>query len=227
MKILLIDNNVEPECWGAGDLRRYTRLAEGATVHIRRGPPGDLPRSLAGYDRVIASGSATSVNEDAPWVEAEMALIRQTVDAGIPFLGVCYGHQLLARALGGKPFVRQAARAEFGWTRILVDETAPLLTGLPREFYSFSSHFDEIAQLPPGLKRLARSEDCSIQACQLEGKPIFGIQFHPEKNLEDASRTFAERREKGTPERLLHPNRSQELYDPIIADTLFGNFFAL
>jgi GMP synthase-like glutamine amidotransferase len=102
-----------------------------------------------------------------------------------------------------------------------------LTNGLKKEFYSFSAHFDEVCSLPSGMKRLARSEDCDIQACQLEGRPVFGIQFHPEKDIADAKKTFEERRKKGTPKRLLHANESEKYYQPHIGETLFGNFFKL
>jgi GMP synthase-like glutamine amidotransferase len=123
--------------------------------------------------------------------------------------------------------VRLANQAEYGWTRIELLSDSPLTRGVKKEFYSFSAHFDEVCSLPPGIKRLARSADCEIQACQLEDAPVFSIQFHPEKNIEDAKKTFADRRKKGTPKRLLHADESEKYYQPELGETLFRNFFRL
>ncbi len=203
-RILIIDNNRDPDCWGAADLRRMASLLDGATLYTRRAPEDDLPASPDPFDQVIVSGSKTSAMEDAPWVFKLHDFIRRTLDAGKPFLGVCYGHQSLVRALGGKETVRKAAQSEYGWTSIEVVESSPLMEGLSRSFYTYSSHEDEVASLPSGLKRLARSSACEIQACQLEGRPVFGIQFHPEKRLE-----------------------KEKLYDPKVGETLFRNFLSL
>jgi len=158
--------------------------------------------------------------------------MRKAVSENKAVLGICYGHQSLIRALGpehdqGKALVRRAERAEFGWSLIKTLHPSPLLAGLPEEFYSFSSHFDEAAELPAGMKRFACSEDCEIQACQLEGHPVFGIQFHPEKDLPGANRTLAYRKKVGKPEILLRPELGSKLYDPKVGETLFRNFLTL
>lgn len=224
MKILIIDNHLDPATWGAKDLLRLAKLAENPLVMVRRGPQEDLPESPAAFDRVIVSGSKMSILEDSPWVENLFEFIRKTIDAGVPYLGVCYGYQALVRSLGGKSAVRRSEQPEFGWTRIEVREPSSLLKGLPREFYSFSAHFEEAAKLPPGMKQLAHSDFCEIQACQLEGKPVFGIQFHPEKPAETADRVLQERKKLGDPPILLHPDQTKKLYDPKIGETLFKNF---
>jgi GMP synthase (glutamine-hydrolysing) len=227
MRVLIIDNTMDPTSWGSRELVRFGKLAPGATIHVRRAPHDDLPKSPEGWDRIIVSGSRTSAMEDAPWIERLHEFIRRSVDAKKPFLGVCYGHQSLVRALGGREHVRLAAEAEYGWTQIELLEDSPLTRGIPRRFHSFSAHFEEVSSLPPGMKKLASSADCEIQACQVGNHPVFGIQFHPEKDIVDAKKTFEERRKKGTPKRLLHPNESEKLYMPEIGETLFTNFFRL
>lgn len=194
MKILVIDNTIDPTSWGSRELVRFGALIPGASVFVRRAPEGDLPSSPAGFDRVIVSGSKTAATEDAPWISRLHEFILRTIDSGKPFLGVCYGHQSLVRALGGKETVQRAAVPEFGWTQIEIVETSPLFKGLGSAFYSFSSHFDEVCRLPNGMRRLAQSEACGIQACQIEDQPVFGIQFHPEKNLQEAELTLLERK---------------------------------
>ena len=134
---------------------------------------------------------------------------------------------MLVRAIGGKEMVRRSAEAEFGWTEIETLKTSELTQGLPGRFFSFSSHFDEVCQLPSGFRHLARSKDCEIQACQLEQRPVFGIQFHPEKNLAEAETVFRERKVLGTPKRLLQEKNGPKLFDSNLGETIFRNFIGL
>ena len=224
MRVLVIDNTIDRQSWGSPELVRFGRLFPGAIVHVRRAPEGDLPLSPKDFDRIILSGSKTAAMDDAPWISSLHDFILRTLDLGRPFLGVCYGHQSLVRALGGKDTVRRAAEAEFGWVKIQSLEAAPLFKGMPKEFYSFGSHFDEVSKLPKGLKKIARSEDCEIQAIQMENQPVFGIQFHPEKNLAEAEKTLEERKKKGIPQRLLHAQKGKDLFDPQVGESIFRNF---
>jgi GMP synthase-like glutamine amidotransferase len=228
MRILIVDNNIDPDSWGAANLRRAAALVDGATIVVRRAPQDDLPRTPDSYDKVMISGSKTSAMADAPWISRLHEFIRHTIDRGKPLLGVCYGHQSLIRALGGKDSVRKGAEHEFGWTRIRqTGESSPLFKDVPQEFYTFSAHFEEVAALPKGMRLLARSESCAIQAAQLEEKPVFGIQFHPEKDIADAVRLFATLRKEGKPKKFLNPNASETLYDAKTSERLFRNFLEL
>src|SRR4051812_32059691 len=110
MRVLIIDNMIDPDCWGSSDLRGFAQAAPGAIVHVRRAPHGDLPRSPKDFDRVIVSGSKTRVDDDSPWVLKLLDFIRATLNENKPYLGVCYGHQMLARALVGEEAVGAAAR---------------------------------------------------------------------------------------------------------------------
>jgi GMP synthase-like glutamine amidotransferase len=225
MKILIIDNTIDVDCWGSKDLCHLAQLAPNPTIYVRRAPQQDLPKSPSAYDAIIVSGSKTSAMADEPWIDQLLEFIKKAIALKKPFLGVCYGHQALVRAVGGnKSFVRKAATAEFGWTQINVTEPSSLLRGMPDSFYTFSAHFEEVAELPRGMRQLATSEDCSIQACQLEKLPIFGIQFHPEKSIAEAEKILLERKKKGTPAVLLNPTRSKELYNPQLGEALFKNF---
>ncbi|MCM2277702.1 MAG: type 1 glutamine amidotransferase [Oligoflexia bacterium] len=227
MRILIIDNNIEPRSWGAVDLARLAKLAPGATVHVRRAPHDDLPPSPQPFDRLLVSGSKTSSLEDAPWISNLHDFIRHALDAGKPFLGICYGHQTLARVLAGKESVRKGARPEFGWSEIELLGSSPLFEGLPRKFHTFSSHFEEVFRLPAGMRHLARSEACEIQACQLGDSPVFSVQFHPERPLEAAKASLAECKRLGRPKALLRPEESEALFDPRIGETIFRNFLSV
>jgi GMP synthase (glutamine-hydrolysing) len=224
MKILIIDNNIDLACWGSEDLRKCAQLASGATIVTRRAPENDLPSSPAGFDRIIVSGSKTSALEEAPWVDRLIKFTQSAIELGKPYLGVCFGHQILARTLGGKKAVGKAAAPEFGWSQIKILEPSELMKGLEGSFYSFSAHNEEVCQLPPGMKKLADSELCAVQACQLENRPVFGIQFHPEKGIEEAEKIFIDKRKIKKLE-LLNSKRSKELYNPKVSEIIFSNFF--
>ncbi len=224
MRILVVDNNIRKPYWGAQDLARFAAAVPGATVEVRRAPQEDLPTRLTHYDRVIVSGSVTSANDDAPWIERLQGALKLWVDRGTPVLGVCYGHQMIARTLGGKSAVRRAAEPEFGWTEIQVSETDPLFSGLPRTFHSYSSHYDEVCELAPGMKRLASSEICQVQAFAVSEKPIWGIQFHPEKTLHEATVELRNKRLQGEPKKLLNANSGEKLFNAEVGAKIFSNF---
>ena len=232
MKILVIDNNIDPSFWGSSDIAELIRKTTvntsiHSTTYIRRAPQGDLPKSPKNFDRVILSGSKTSAFDTSPWVEELLQFVKNTIEAQKPFLGICFGHQMLARALGGTACMGKSKKPEFGWTKINLTADSPLTAQLPKTFYSFSAHFEEVSRLPDNLRPLASSADCSIQACQLEDKPVFGIQFHPEKPISEAKRILQERIKEKKPAQLLNPTHSTQLYNPKIGETLFTNFLNL
>ena len=224
MRALIIDNNISPDCWGSPDLRRSVASVPGITLTVRRGPQDDFPRDLSRFDRIILSGSYTSCLDEAPWIAHEDELIRRALDESKPLLAICYGHQALARVLGGKKLLRKSQTPEFGWTKIERRIDDPIFEGLPRAFHTFSSHFEEVSELPPGTKLLASSESCEVQAFRVEGKPAVGVQFHPERNLEEAIKTISDWKRKKDGRPLSHPDESTRHYDPKVVATIFGNF---
>lgn len=224
MKILIIDNTIDRDSWGSDPLRHYARRVSGATIVVRRAPHDDLPTSPRGYDRIILSGSGTSCMADAPWIEKLHEFIRTSINEKKALLGVCFGHQSIIRALGGKTLMRRAEKSEHGWTKIDLVGDAPLFKGLPQSFFSFSAHYEEVSALPKSMKHLASSDDCRFQACQLGELPVYGIQFHPERNAEQAEKTFAECKRNGESKTLLHPRETAKLYNPKIGDMVFSNF---
>jgi GMP synthase-like glutamine amidotransferase len=126
------------------------------------------------YDLVVSLGSEFSARDDhLPWVRRELALLRDAVAADVPVLGICFGAQLLARALGGEVF--RAHEPEIGWLR--VQSEAPDL--IPEGPW-FQWHFDAFSS-PPGAVELARSSAGS-QAFRY-GRSL-GVQFHPEIDIE-------------------------------------------
>ena len=121
-------------------------------------------------DVLVVLGSPEAAYDDTvPWLAGELAYLRQVLDAGTPVLGICFGAQLLSRALGGT--VARAARPERGFFPLGTADSEILPAGTWIEF-----HYDAFT-LPPGAVPLARS-DVGLQA--FTHGPHLGVQFHPE-----------------------------------------------
>jgi len=131
--------------------------------------PGADPR-LAG---LILSGGPQSVSAD------HVALMQPRL-AGFtkPILGICFGHQLLAKLFGGG--LARGRERQYGPTPIRCDPRARLFHELPAEQLVWMSHGDHVAQLPDGFRATASAPTCAIAAYEAEGRPVFGLQFHPE-----------------------------------------------
>ena len=110
-------------------------------------------------------------------------------DLGLPILGICYGCQLLAQALGGRvvPAQEDSAR-EYGKTETEFDTDCLLFRGLPARSVTWMSHGDYMAQVPEGFSLTARSAACPNVAICDENRGFFGVQFHPEVNHTEQGR---------------------------------------
>jgi GMP synthase (glutamine-hydrolysing) len=134
----------------------------GAAEVARRRPRG-----------VILSGGPASVYADgAPELDHEL------LELGVPVLGICYGMQLIARALGGT--VQGAEVGEFGRSRLTVRDTGRLLAGTPPDQTCWMSHRDTVFAAPPGFEPLAASTASPVAAFESVERGVYGIQFHPE-----------------------------------------------
>ena len=130
-------------------------------------------KELSFADAIILSGGPSSVTTDN--FHNLPAFIKASPK---PILGICLGHQLIAHSLGGK--VVKGKSAEYGISKISLDEQGVILAGMPRAFNAWVSHFDEVSKMPAGFFRLAHSDTCGIEAMENPGKKIFSVQFHPE-----------------------------------------------
>ena len=142
-----------------------------------------LPESMEGYDALwVMGGPMDTWQEDIhPWLVAEKAFIRDAVqEKGVPYLGFCLGHQLLAEALGGK--VGPSKTPEIGVMDVYLTEAGAsgvFFDGLPEKFDCLQWHSAEVTGLPPGAQVLATSPDCAVQALKW-GTRAFSTQFHIE-----------------------------------------------
>jgi GMP synthase (glutamine-hydrolysing) len=140
----------------------------------------ELPESsqVAG---LIITGSASSVTSREPWMLRLEAYLRRAVPEQTPILGLCFGHQLLGQALGGRVTKNPLGR-EIGTVEVerLADD--PLLGSAPR-FMANATHVDSIVELPRGAAVLARTAQEPFAALRF-AQDVYGVQFHPEVDAE-------------------------------------------
>jgi GMP synthase (glutamine-hydrolysing) len=136
-------------------------------------PVADLlalkPRAI-----ILSGGPASVYGDGAPSVDAQL------LSSGIPALGICYGHQLMAHLLGGK--VRASDTREYGLTPIEIDDPAAdgLFLGIGPHETCWMSHGDHVVAMPSDFEVLARSADGIIAAMGSRERRLYGVQFHPE-----------------------------------------------
>jgi len=167
-----------------GDYAQMLRHAAGLgpdAVHIVRADAGGQPLAPAAYRAVLITGSPAMVTDREPWSERAAEWLRQAAAARLPMFGVCYGHQLLAHALGGAVDYNPRGR-ELGTQAIECLPAAagdPLMAGLPVGFPAQLLHAQTVTRLPAGAVALARSALDEHQLVRL-APGIYSAQFHPE-----------------------------------------------
>ena len=151
---------------------------------------GELPPHTA-FDALVVTGSRASVYWDDEWIDPLVEYVAEAAADGVPILGVCYGHQVLAEALGGR--VAGMDDFELGYTTIERVGDDPLLAGLDDRFTAFASHGDTVADLPPGAELIARN-DYGVHG--FRRGDCWGVQFHPEYDPGTAHRIAESKRER-------------------------------
>ena len=122
---------------------------------------------------IILSGGPSSVYEDG-----SPQLDKAILELGIPVLGICYGFQTLANALGGR--VDRSGKREYGATDLKVNAGGEILNGQPAEQICWMSHGDQVMEAPAGFEVLASTDITPVAAFANSEKKIYGVQWHPE-----------------------------------------------
>jgi GMP synthase (glutamine-hydrolysing) len=133
----------------------------------------DISELWALQPRAIVIGGGPFLEESGNSQEIIEEFYRE-----LPILGICLGHQLIAKFFGGE--IREAAVGEYADSEIVVNDEDQILKGLGPSFNAWVSHKDEVKTLPKDFMRLAHSDTCEIEAMRHKDLPIFGVQFHPE-----------------------------------------------
>jgi GMP synthase (glutamine-hydrolysing) len=187
-----------------------------------RFPPSVVSKTWE-YDGVVISGSQTAVYDDDDWIHELTDWFRRVHEADVPTLGICWGHQFVAQALGGR--VVDMGEYELGYRPVTHVGDDPLFAGVPTPFVAFQTHSDRVAELPPGGVELARN-DVGLQAFRVGAS--YGVQFHPEYDRETAEWVT---REKDLPadriETVLAGITDETVADAEAAARVFDNFLSV
>jgi GMP synthase (glutamine-hydrolysing) len=159
-----------------------------AVTDPREDAPLPSPRSASA---VVITGSAANVPNREPWMLRAEAWLREVVASGVPTFGICFGHQILAQALGGE-VQRNPRGREIGTLQIHAFEPSPIFEGIDPTFHANVTHVDTVVRLPPGARSLARSPMEDNHAIQFT-ETCYGVQFHPEIDA-DVMRGYVEAR---------------------------------
>ena len=183
----------------------------------------ELPDTFA-FDGCLVTGSRASVYWDEPWIRDLESWVADAVDRDVAFLGVCFGHQLLAHALGGT--VEAMDEYEIGYRTVEHDGDSRLLDGIDESMTVFTTHSDRVAEPPPGARVFAENE-YGIHGFRKDR--AIGVQFHPEYDIQTAETVTSGKDDQLSEERI------EQVLDGITesnyaaaceAKQLFDNFLA-
>lgn len=150
---------------------------EGIELTTYRCDEGQMPASLTEQDGWMCSPSRLSVYEDHAWLREVESMLREMVAREIPYVGICFGHQLMAQALGA-----EVSKADFGWgigaKHYEIVERQPWMDS-DDDIVLAASHQDQVKNLPDGARLIARADYCPIGGMAI-GDRAWTLQIHPE-----------------------------------------------
>ncbi|MCQ4344953.1 MAG: GMP synthase subunit A [Sulfolobales archaeon] len=148
-------------------------------------PDHDVDK-LKSFDCVIFGGGPYSVVTQIEKMGNAPLYVKEL---SVPKLGICLGHQLIAKVLGGT--VEKAKTPEYGLVHVRIIDEDTILRGLSPSIKAWESHTDEVTSPPPGFRILAESDAAKVQAMVNSDNTVFGVQFHPEvKHTEKGLNVF-------------------------------------
>lgn len=159
-------------------MKLFGKIGPGVKIEVFDMRECNYPPLNGEYGGYLSTGSRQSVYDDVPWIKNYMGFIRELYQTGKKFVGICFGHQVIAHALGGK-----VEEAEAGWgiglKNIRIEEKMPWMEPPLDEVNLLVTHKDQVTELPPGSRVLGRSDYCP-NSIFLTGERFLGIQPHPE-----------------------------------------------
>lgn len=183
----------------------------------------DLP-DPASLDAILITGSPAGVYDDTPWMAPLMDFIRWAADARTPQIGICFGHQALAHALGAR-----VTKSDKGWGigRHVYDIVAPqswMGASPPQTFSLGVSHQDQVLSLPPGAVLVAQSDFCPFAALAYPSARAISFQGHPEFSAAFSCALYGIRKGRQLPTEMVEQAEAS-LKQPIDND-LIGRWMA-
>jgi GMP synthase (glutamine-hydrolysing) len=210
---------------GAYTARNFRRELDADLVEFDA-DEGDLPEAFD-FDGFVITGSRASVYWDDDWIEALVDWTAEAIDRGLPCLGVCFGHQVAAAALGGR--VAGMGEYEIGYREVRRVGDSRLLEGINDAVTVFTSHQDAVVELPPGAEPIAENEygnhGFRLAGEETPGVAVFTVQFHPEYDVSTAETVAGQKDLPEQKERRVFRDINEENYEASCeAKTLFSNF---
>jgi GMP synthase (glutamine-hydrolysing) len=193
-RLLIVDLSVDPTIYRP--VQHWTPHVEavGVPLDVCRPPDGDVPSNTEAYSHAILTGSEATILSERGWVATACELTRKLDAQGVKLLGSCFGHQMLARSLSGRDFVRATPTPEFGWIEIRKRpdiQGDPVIDAIPARCHVYTSHFDEVFPLPPGWECAADTVDCPFAVVRRKSGGAWGIQPHPEIDVAEGQALHA------------------------------------
>ena len=177
-------------------------------------------------DGIIISGSPRDAWSDDPVNELLCKFLAEVKSRSIPFLGVCYGHQVLGRAMGGH-VARHPLGLQLGNVEVTLNDAGracPLFDGLPDEVEFICGHADAVLEAPKNAELLASSPLTQVQSFRI-GENMFGVQFHPEFTPEILEFLWRRRIEKWQPKVSIDIGKTLDGLRPVPHSVrIFANF---
>jgi GMP synthase (glutamine-hydrolysing) len=189
---------------------------------------GETLPPLHDTSAVIVTGSPAMVTDDEPWIKAGEQYLREIIDIGIPVLGICFGHQLLAQALGGTVDYHPRGR-EIGTTSVVLTSAAEedtLFAGMPAEFPVHVTHMQSVITLPAEAHILAGNTFDPHHAVRF-AESAWGVQFHPEFDATIMAAYIRERASRIRDEGLDFERLVAEVLEAEVASSLLRRFAAM
>jgi GMP synthase-like glutamine amidotransferase/GNAT superfamily N-acetyltransferase len=139
---------------------------------------GEWPQDPGAFDGIVITGSPASVNERRPWIAALGQFVRDAFDADLPLVGLCFGHQMIAAALGGR-VAKSAAGLRLGTATTPITRAMPWMTPPAPALTLYAAHDEQVVELPPGAQVIGGDPACPVGAFAI-GDRAFALQCHPE-----------------------------------------------
>ena len=184
MHIAVLATNTDDSYFAARhprDVEKFRVLMQGVRPEWRVTafdlPKGEFPEDLQGFDGVLIGGSPSSVHDEDAWIGRLITLIREGFAAGVPLAGACFGHQAIAKALGGVVGLNPGGFV-LGTAETEVTAPAPWMDPVAR-FRLAAAHGEQVMVLPSGAEVVGRTVGCPA-ACYRIGRQVFATQYHPE-----------------------------------------------
>lgn len=220
--ILIIDNSLSRPCVRCYRFRENIK----ARYQVRVSAADKLPQSLSSFSHIILIGGSGRLDDGDPRAKHLKIFIRRAIREGVPLLGICFGHEAIAAAVSKRKVIEYSAHPITGWNRIRRVSKSRLLAGLPKVFYAFEHHHNDITHLPSDFIVTASSRRTKIEAFEHTSLPIFGVQFHSEIRRRRAQLLLKVFAIEKLPERWLASSDNRH-FSHRLQQQIFHNFYEL